>query len=241
MRDFVIRNKRKLFVLFLFIVIFILMVYSLYFTDLFVVKEVKVSGGTKISRDDVIRLTGLKGGERLFRIDLKELKKRIESHPYVEEAFLARRPPSVLEIVIKEREGLAILVLNNKGYLVDRKGVILGSILPQDYLFYPLIEIKDDTWKDNFFKFLSWLKDNKRYLPVYENYSKITLERDKIILQTKTQLKIYFPLGVVEDMARLYQNLDKIMVYLYETNMIEKVELIRLDYPQGKALIKFRG
>lgn len=31
------------------------------------------------------------------------------------------------------------------------------------------------------------------------------------------------------------------MAYLYEKELIEKVELIRLDYPLGSALIKFRS
>lgn len=241
MKEFFIKHRRKLNLSITLLALVISLTYALYFTDLFVVKEVKVSGGTKIGKEEVIKLTGLKGGERLFGLDLKEIKKKLEAHPYIEEVFLARRPPSVLEIVIKEREGLAILIQENKGYLVDKRGVIIGGIIPQDYIYYPLIEIKDETWKENFFRFLSWLKSNKKYLPVYENYSKITLERDKMVLQTKSHLKIYFPLGVVEDMARLYQNLDRIMVYLYENNLVEKVELIRMDYPQGKALIKFRS
>ncbi|MCS7150329.1 MAG: FtsQ-type POTRA domain-containing protein [Caldimicrobium sp.] len=216
-------------------------IFLLYFTDLFVLKEIKVLNHRRISREEVIKLTELKGGERLFHIDLRRIERKLKSNPNIEEVVIARRLPSLLEISIKEREGLAILVKENKGYLVDRKGVIIGGILPQDYFYYPLIEIRDESWRDNFFAFLEWLKKNKKYLPVYENYSKIVLEKDKMIFQTKNYVKIYLPLGVTDDLIQLYQHLDRIMVYLYETKLIDKVDTIRVDYPFGQALIKFRS
>lgn len=241
MRDFIKRYRYYLFGSIIFLLSLGLMVYVLYFTDLFVLKEIRLLKAKKVSKEEVIKLTGLRGGERLFTIDLKRLTEKLKEHPSIEEVIIARRLPSLLEITVKEREGLAILVKENRGYLIDKKGVIIGGILPQDYFYYPLVEIRDESWKENFFYFLSWLKNNKNYLPVYENYSKIILERDKIIFYTKNHIKIYFPLSIMDDLTRLYQNLDRIMVYLYENNLIEKVELIRVDYPYGQALIKFRS
>lgn len=219
----------------------LVVIFVLYFTDLFVLKEIRVLNNKKISVDEVKRLTDLKGHERLFRINLKDLEKKLKAHPLIEEVVIIRRLPSLLEIIIKEREALAILIKEHKGYLIDRKGVIIGGVLPQDYLYYPLIEIKNETWKDDFLSFLEWLKSNKKYLPVYENYSKITLDKNKIIFQTKNHIKIYFPLGVKEELTKLYLHLDRIMVYLYESKQIERVDLIRMDYPFGRALIRFRS
>lgn len=241
MRDFIKRYRYYLFGSIIFLLSLGLMVYVLYFTDLFVLKEIRLLKAKKVSKEEVIKLTGLRGGERLFALDLKRLTEKLKEHPSIEEVIIARRLPSLLEITVKEREGLAILVKENRGYLIDKKGVIIGGILPQDYFYYPLVEIRDESWKENFFYFLSWLKNNKNYLPVYEIYSKIILERDKIVFYTKNHIKIYFPLSIMDDLTRLYQNLDRIMVYLYENNLIEKVELIRVDYPYGQALIKFRS
>lgn len=221
--------------------VILLCVYILFYTDIFILKEIKVFNNSRITKEEVIKLTGLKGGERLFRIDLKELERRLKSHPLIEEVILARRLPSFLEITLKEREGFAILIKGAKGYLIDKKGVIIGEVLPNDYLFYPVVEIQNEKWKENFFNFLSWIKSNKNYLPVFENFSKITLAEDKIIFYTRNHVKIYFPLSVMEDWVELYKGLDRIMVYLYERELIERVELIRMDYPYGKALIKFRS
>lgn len=216
-------------------------IYLLYFTNLFVLKEIRIRDNKRVSQEEIIKLTGLKGGERLFGINLKLLKAKIKKHPFIEDCVILRRIPSLLEISVKEREGLAILIRENRGYLIDKQGVILGGILPQDYLFYPLVEIKDEEWKDKFFTFLDWIKHNKSYLPVFENFAKITLERDKIIFETKNHLRIYFPVSVMEEWINLYKYLDRIMVYLYDNQMIEKVEIIRLDYPFGQALLKFRS
>ncbi len=223
------------------IFIIIGIIYLLYFTDLFVLKEIKVLNNKKISENEIIKLTGLKGGERLFSIPVKKIQKRILTNTKIEKVVIVKRLPYTLEIRVKEREPLAIVTKNNKGYLIDKNGVIIDTILPEDYQFYPVVELKNEEFKDKFLNFLVWLKTHKNYLPVYENLAKIVLDENKIIFTTKNNIKIYFPLISKKDWTYFYKNLDKIMAYLYEKELIEKVELIRLDYPLGSALIKFRG
>ena len=216
-------------------------VYLLYFTDLFILKEIKVLNNKKVTEREIIELTGLKGGERLFSIPINKIKERILLNPKIEEVVIVRHLPCALEIKIKEKEPLAIITQNNRGYLIDRKGVIIEPILPEDYQFYPVVEIKNEEFKEKFLNFLVWLKNQKNYLPVYENLATVTLEEDKLIFVTKNGIKIYFPLISEKDWTYFYKNLDKIMAYLYEKELVEKVELIRFDYPLGSALIKFRG
>ncbi|WP_038055427.1 cell division protein FtsQ/DivIB [Thermodesulfobacterium hydrogeniphilum] len=216
-------------------------IYILYFTNLFILKEIKVFNTKRVDKNEIIKLTGLKGGEKLFRISMNKLKKRILTNNNIEDVTIVRRLPGTLEIKIEEREPLAILVKNNRGYLIDKNGVILSGILPEDYFFYPVVEIKNKTFEKKLFNFLVWLKNNKNYLPVYENLAKIILAEDKLILITKNHLTIYLPLISEKDWIYYYRNLDRIMAYLYEKKLIEKIELIRLDYPLGEALIKFRS
>ena len=219
----------------------ILIIYLLYFTDLFILKEVRVINNKKVGKKEIIALTGLKGGERLFSIPIDKIKKRILLNPKIEKVVIAKRLPYTLEIKIKEREPLAIITVDNKGYLIDKNGIIIDTILPEDYQFYPVVEIKTKKFKDKFLNFLVWLKNHKNYLPVYENLAKAILEEDKLIFVTKNNIKIYFPLFSEKDWTYFYKNLDRIMAYLYEKELTEKVELIRLDYPLGSALIKFRS
>jgi len=238
-------NKRRLFfgITFSLLVILLagLMVYALYFTKLFVLKEIKVYGNAKVSKEEVLRLLDLKGGEILYRLNLDELRERLKKHHLIEDTILRRQLPSTLEVQIKERSPLAILVQNNKGYLIDRNGVILSEANPNDILYYPYVFIEDEKNKDVFFKFLEWLKQNKKYLPVYENLQKIFLTKDKIVLNTKSNITIFLPLTTTNGLFTLYSYLDRIMTYIYDNHLEDRVELIRLDYPFGRALVKYRN
>ncbi len=218
-----------------------LFVYALYFTRLFVLKEIKVYGNAKVSKEEVLRMLDLKGGEILYRLDLTQLRERLKKHHLIEDAMLRRQLPSTLEVQIKERSPLAILVQNNKGYLIDRNGVILSEANPNDILYYPYVIIEEEKNKDVFFNFLAWLKQNKKYLPVYENLQKILLTKDKIILTTKSHITIFLPLTTTYELFTLYSYLDRIMTYIYDKHLEDRVELIRLDYPFGRALVKYRG
>lgn len=234
--------KNKLFwIFFAFISLFSGIFYILYFTNLFILKEIVISNTTKISKEEIIKATELKGGEKLFTIPINKIRKKILINPLIEEVIIVRHLPHTLEIKVKEREPLAIIVQNNKGYLIDKEGVLLTPIIPEDYQFYPVIEIKNEEFKKSLLNFLDWIREHKNYLPVYENLSKVVLEENKIVFITKHDITIYFPLVSQKDWTYFYKNLDRIITYLYEKELIEKVELIRMDYPLGVALIKFRS
>jgi|GEM_PF-653365 cell division protein FtsQ len=239
------QTRKKLFLGFIFSLLGILLAgllfYALYFTRLFVLKEIKVYGNVKVSKEDILRMLDLKGGEILYRLDLVQLRERLKKHHLIEDVMLRRQLPSILVVQVKERVPLAILVQNNKGYLVDRNGVILSEAKPNDILYYPYVFIEDEKNKDVFFNFLAWLKQNKKYLPVYENLQKILLTKDKIILYTKSHITIYLPLTTADELFRLYSYLDRIMTYIYDNHLEDRVELIRLDYPFGRALVKYRS
>jgi len=239
------QTKKKLFLALTFsllgILIAGLLLYALYFTRLFVLKEIKVYGNVKVSKEEVLRMLDLKGGEILYRLDLAQLRERLKKHHLIEEVMLRRQLPSTLEVQVKERSPLAILVQNNKGYLIDRKGVILFEANPNDILYYPYVIIEDEKNKDIFFNFLAWLKQNKKYLPVYENLQKILLTKDKVVLNTKSHITIYLPLTTANELFTLYSYLDRIMTYIYDKHLEDRVELIRLDYPFGRALVKYRS
>ncbi len=217
------------------------LIYVLYFTDFFVLQRIVVENNQRVSKKEIIKLTGLKGGERLFRIPLKEIRDRILINNYIEDVVLARRLPDTLEVIVKERKPLALIKTKGKLYLVDAKGVIIGEALPQDKNFYPVLELKNKDFEKKFLKFLEWIKESSRYLPVYANLSRVILGEDKIYFYTKRGFVIYFPLVCEKDWKYLYRNLDRVLTYIYEKKLADKVQLIRMDYPLGAALIKFRS
>ncbi len=215
-------------------------IYVLYFTNFFVLQKIVVKGNRRVETREIIELTQLKGGERLFRIPLKKIRNRILTNSYIEDVIVARRLPDTLEIIVKEREPLALLKSKGRLYLVDAKGVIIGESLPQDKNLYPVVEIKNKDFEKKFLQFLQWIKNNTRYLPVYANFSRVVLGEDKICFYTRKGFVIYFPLVCEKSWEYLYKNLDRVLTYIYAKNLDDKIELIRMDYPLGEALIKFR-
>ncbi len=240
-KDFISQHKRKFSFFAGFLVFFVTLfslIYLLYFAPIFVLKEIKIEGNSKITREEILNLLQLRGGEILYRLNLAHLEEKLKKHHWLEEVIIKRQLPSTLYIKIKERTPIAILVKNNKGYLVDKNGVLLYEFHPKDLLYYPFLFIEDEGNKELLFDFLNWLKDNKKYLPVYENLYKIVLTKERIIINTKNKIEIYLPIVSLNELYKLYYYLDRIMTYVYDNKLEEKIHVIRLDYPMGMALLK---
>jgi cell division protein FtsQ len=216
-------------------------IYIIYFSDLFLLKEIKVKAEGDFSKREIIKMSGLKGGERLYRISLEEVRKRIMKDPRIGNVIIARRLPCTLEIIIKEREPVGIIRKGREYYLIDRHGILIEKAKRENFDRYPVLVVKNKNEKNRLLSFLSWLKHNGMYLPVYENLKKIILKGDRVIFLTRRSgIRIYFPVKSEKNWKYFYRNLDRIMTYLYEKKLIHNVELIRFDYPTGEALIRFK-
>lgn len=104
----------------------------------FHLKEIEIRGCQKIEEKSLHRLLGLEGRPNLFTISLKEIGKRVSSHPWVEGAKVRKVFPNKLIIEIEERKPVAILQLDELYYL-DSKGVIFSPLGERDGYNFPLI------------------------------------------------------------------------------------------------------
>jgi cell division protein FtsQ len=104
----------------------------------FHLKEVEIRGCQKIEKKDLQTLIALEGRPNLFKLSLKEIEKRISSHPWVEQVSLRKVFPDRLVIEIEERRPVAILQLDELYYL-DSKGVIFSPLGERDGYNFPLI------------------------------------------------------------------------------------------------------
>jgi len=104
----------------------------------FRVREVEVEGNQKISRETILLLTKLEGMPNLFTLRLKEVAKRLESYPWIEQVKARKVFPNRIVIYIEERKPIAILQLEEL-YYVDTKGVIFSPVGGQDRYNYPFL------------------------------------------------------------------------------------------------------
>lgn len=86
--------------------------------------DVVVDGNRLLETDEILTLISVKQEQNITNIDLLEIQKSIESHPYIEIALVSRKFPSTLQINIVEREPVA-LILGSELFAVDQNTVLL--------------------------------------------------------------------------------------------------------------------
>jgi cell division septal protein FtsQ len=105
---------------------------------LFRIREIGVEGCGRIPQETLLSLTRLEGMPNLFTLRIKEVAKRVESHPWIEEVKISKVFPDKLLIRIEERKPIAILQLEEL-YYIDAKGVIFSRVSDRDGYNYPFL------------------------------------------------------------------------------------------------------
>ena len=95
------------------------------------VDRIVIRGNERLSKGEVLAvLTGLRG-ESLVWTDLNRWRRRLLASPWVRDAALRRSLPSTVEVVVLERQPVAIGRINGEMYLVDEHGVVIDQYGPQ--------------------------------------------------------------------------------------------------------------
>ena len=102
-------------------------------------EEIKFEGIGHLDRARLLKKINVKKGDNLLSLDLKEIRKRLLSEPYVKDADVRRNFYSGLLVIrLKLREPVALV--NYGGiYGVDEEGVLLWKIREADFCDFPLI------------------------------------------------------------------------------------------------------
>jgi cell division protein FtsQ len=104
----------------------------------FRVREVEVEGGRKIPKETLLSLTVMEGMPNLFSVKLKEVVKRLESHPWIEQVRVRKVFPHKIVIQVEERKPMAIIQLEEL-YYIDTKGEIFTPVGDRDEYNYPYV------------------------------------------------------------------------------------------------------
>lgn len=73
--------------------------------------------------------TGVQIGENLYRINLKDVRKRLEKQPIIRRAVVRRELPDTLSVAVYERVPIARMGLVDGGmnWLLDEEGIVIGK------------------------------------------------------------------------------------------------------------------
>jgi len=105
----------------------------------FVVKHVDVVGEGRVREDKVREMLGVRPGDYLFDMDIKNAQDRIQSLSWVETAVVRRLWPNRIVVHINERRPFALWQNNQKTHVVDNSGVEISTADVNEFADLPLV------------------------------------------------------------------------------------------------------
>ena len=119
------RRKKYYTLRFLAAVLVIVAVYLIMHSSAFTVKNVELEKNDRFSVQLVKDITGLKNGDNLYEVDLKECEKALEKRPYMKSAEVKRKLPDTITIDVEVRVPVAVVKQNGEFVMLDREGYVL--------------------------------------------------------------------------------------------------------------------
>jgi cell division protein FtsQ len=107
-------------------------------TTFFRLRNIEVSSSKRLTREEILALTGVEIGQDMARMNLKHMGEQLAQNPWVETVRIHRFFPDRISISVSEREPLAIV---NMGfiYYLDKKGTVFKVLNQGDKLDYPVV------------------------------------------------------------------------------------------------------
>jgi len=123
----------------LLVFVFLLSIFLFLHSSVFNVAQINVQGNERVSKDEVLALSGLSTGKNIFKFNANNVVKSIEAHPLVKHAEIKRKPPRTVSITITERQMWAIVPAGNVFLIIDDSGVCFEKLDNLPFKNYPLI------------------------------------------------------------------------------------------------------
>ena len=129
-------------------------------SPLFNIKEINVTGNSKLSKEEIISLSELKTDENTFKVSKKNIKNKVKANAYIENVKIRRKLPDKVEIIVVERVATYMLpfansyiYINNQGYMLEitsqkaEMPAIVGISTPEEELHEGQRLISEDLVK----------------------------------------------------------------------------------------------
>jgi cell division protein FtsQ len=213
-------------------------------SDFFQVTAIRIQGCQRVTKNQVLELSGVDIHTNLLALDMDEVKERIEGHDWIERAEVERNWPNRLQITIRERVPVALASLKEGLHYVDRQGVAFAKVLPPEDLDYPVITgLSREQWPTvvtgsplgEALQFIRLAGRGSTVLPG-QSISEIHLEPagSLVLFLVDRPFPIYLGKGEV---ATKYHRLTRVLNRLYKGNEFAATAYIRMDYLPDKVLV----
>jgi len=192
----------------------------------FKITDIRVDSPSNISKDEIIKLSGLNTNIGLYDIPLSELKKRIKKDPWVKRVRIWRIPLSKIDIKVTSKEVVALANVSGSIYYIDDSGAVIDKLIVGYKNDLPVINIASGKYSD----IISIMEK----LKVLGELSEISLEEGILTLFTSgSNIKIKLDINNLDNGIVL---IKKVMVDLNERR--EAVSSVDATLPGNKVVVK---
>lgn len=132
------RRKKRYILKFFILLMLIAGIYMFLTSSIFDIKSIVVNDCRYHTKEQILEKSKVKIGDNMFKLSIRKASAELLKEPYIKEAVIKRKPPSMVEISIVERREFATVLLGKKYVTIDPDGMILSKseVVPA----VPLIE-----------------------------------------------------------------------------------------------------
>jgi len=202
--------------------------------NIFILHHINIEGNNYVNNQRIYQSASINKSKSIFDYDIKNIKRNIEKIPFVKTAYISIKMPNKLEIKIIERVPIALILNNNKKFLIDYDNHLLPANSKSITNFpVPILDINNmKINKNNSIPIIKYLYTN--YNSLYNNVSEILESNAKITIITDNKTKIFInpkmainninKLKKFEDSIYLIKNIDdhKYINLIYDNQIIVK-------------------
>ncbi len=83
--------------------------------------QIHINGHSALTTEDVYQIAGIDSNLKFYQIDANEVIKRMNQHPFIEQAYVRKLIPNTLFIILNERRPYVFLKIEDSYYLIDEQ------------------------------------------------------------------------------------------------------------------------
>lgn len=209
---------------------------------------VTIIGQVRSNPGAILREMQIKPGTSLLAVQPFKVEKALLQQPWIEQAELRRVWPDRLQLLVREHEPVALVKMENRLYLMNRRGILFKAMEPHDPNEFPVItglalEHFQRTAGNmspllaKVFDFLEHLPEKDNFLS-YATVAEIHVDAERGFTIYPTDFNIGLSLGFQGYKQKL-ANLQKVLPHIKQHGQLAKMERIDLNYPQ-RVLVRLK-
>ncbi len=219
----------------------------------FLVSSVEIQGTKRLTREQVLELSGIHTGYNIFSLDLGKISRRLASQPWIRSARVERRLPDAMVIHVEERQPVALARIGERLFLVDSDGTCFKYVHGSEGFSAPVITgiegkakavrtgkppaINSSRMSDAL-RIIRMSRRGVRALG-YNNISQIDFPDDQTVVIYTADRAVPFYINR-DGLKNQFYRAEKILFQLYNSGQYPKVVSVNVGYGKDMALARLK-